>query len=1209
MRHFKINGSYQRVRPALCAALISLGGALAAPAAPSPTPSSTPPGGDQKTRLEAVRKGTFGRTTAATLEAAKTRAGDPPKEGDNAAIVKQLERDAALGQWGELSAHLATAFPDTAIREEAFQAILNALVQLKPDPQMQQQESRAPQSFRTAAQLKLADVAELMRMCPAQEPNDAMLDTYVALISVASKPAPEVGEFVQALEAGAGPFGGQDAAARLRAAKVLLNAGKGEEAGPFLPALTESQGQVAVLNLWARHLEAIYNEKRKSEDLDAAWKVAVDAFRAASAPGSDRDEALTKLVSLADKVREPKGKEWLKEALTQQLDVSVDILSNAGLQTVKRRIEVPPTERARNLKLQQQVVNAVLGAAPERAADWRRSLELLALNWRTEAEWSLQQDQSTSRGPQMEFDAFGNVYFAQGEQQFRQSFETGMVQPIPTSDIIKYRPSEAWIDALDPSLQPGFLRLMAQLHLKVKEENEAFALIEKVAATRPDLATPLAEQFLDVWAEKNDPNNEQRRTNRYMYVYGYNPTSQGIPLTRSRQIRNLENLAGWVKRIRALPLEDFREQKFLDAFVKCHGTAEVYRLEDANIVLGAVDDLSPKTVAAFLRIMRTNLAGQWKDEKVQLNAKTGRKEKDIREQVLKGYAAAKEIATAQLQKHPDDWRLLMEKGALLCDENVFLSEDKKDSAFAQRREESFADFQAAAAAYAASLPGMEEKDQSADVYTTWFYAAMGASDLARVRAEQVPSPQQIPLIREAIAKLGGEATEKHETLFANTLATRISAVAPAVKQRYVEMGLPIAGENERAKPVREVAEYYRDIVKEIALDLKVDGEQPVGTEPFGVWVNIRHTAEVEKAGGGFQKYLVNQNNQPMFWNFGRPPENYRDKFSEGMKEALGETFDIQSVTFHNEKVESQADPQPGWRFTPYAYIQLKPKGPQVDVIPPLKLNLDFTETGGYVILPVSSGRVPIDSSKPPATTTLSKVDITQTLDERKLAEGKLDLEIQASGEGLLPPLENLLKLDFGDFAMTSTDDQGLQINELQAAPDAPSKVLTSRVWSLKLQRKPGAGEVFRFPTALAGGHAVTSYRYEGNDMTEVKGEVVLGKDKGIRWAWIVSPMVLLGFVVAGVGVFLWRRRPPSDAPRDSSAISIPDPLTPLNLLGFLQRIRQLPSLDAAARVQLDADIARVEDASYAPQHKSAPTLDLLQIAQSWASRVPAQPGA
>jgi hypothetical protein len=587
---------------------------------------------------------------------------------------------------------------------------------------------------------------------------------------------------------------------------------------------------------------------------------------------------------------------------------------------------------------------------------------------------------------------------------------------------------------------------------------------------------------------------------------------------------------------------------------------------------------------------------------VQIQAKTGRKEKEINAEVARGYAEVRQLLSAQLEKHPGDWRLLMERAALRCDENVFLNEAQRDSAFATRRNEAFADFQAATAAYAKALPGLEDKDQSVDVFTTWFYASLGASDLANVRAEQVASPQQIPLIREAITSLGGEAAEKHETQFANALATRISAVPPAAKQRYVEMGLTIAGDNERAKAVHETAEFYRDIVKEIALEVTVDCGRAVGTEPFGVWVDIRHTPEIERAAGGFQRYLVNQNNQPMFWNFGRPPENYRDKFSEAAKEALSESFEIQSITFHNEKVPSRPAADPGWRITPYAYLLLKSKGPQVDAIPPLTLSLDFTETGGYVILPVSSSRLPIASNEPPAASGPTRLEITQTLDERKLSEGKVTLEIQATAEGLIPPLAGLIGTDFGDFALRDIDDQGLQINELRVEDDAPPKVLTSRTGVAKLERKPGAGSVFRLPNPS--GVQTTSYRYAGNDLAEVRGDVPLGPAQPTAPAWLIGALLALGLGVVGLLAFLRHkhRRPAATAPDHPS---IPDALTPLSLVRFLRQIHTSPNLDGDARKALEAEIAQVESRCYAPQGDIPASVNLRAIAESWANRASA----
>lgn len=79
---------------------------------------------------------------------------------------------------------------------------------------------------------------------------------------------------------------------------------------------------------------------------------------------------------------------------------------------------------------------------------------------------------------------------------------------------------------------------------------------------------------------------------------------------------------------------------------------------------------------------------------------------------------------------------------------------------------------------------------------------------------------------------------------------------------------------------------------------------------------------------------------------------------------LGEHFEVVSVTFQDDKVNSRATAEYGWRVTPYAYLLLKARGPKVDKIPALRLDLDFMDTSGYVVLPVESPAIPVDAAPP-----------------------------------------------------------------------------------------------------------------------------------------------------------------------------------------------------------------------------------------------------
>ena len=97
--------------------------------------------------------------------------------------------------------------------------------------------------------------------------------------------------------------------------------------------------------------------------------------------------------------------------------------------------------------------------------------------------------------------------------------------------------------------------------------------------------------------------------------------------------------------------------------------------------------------------------------------------------------------------------------------------------------------------------------------------------------------------------------------FANALFTRLNAVKPSVKVRYLKGGFEIVGDHPQAHDARKVYDYYKDLVTEIKLDAVVDGSDVVGHQkPFGVFVNIRHTREIERESGGFGRYLQNQNN-------------------------------------------------------------------------------------------------------------------------------------------------------------------------------------------------------------------------------------------------------------------------------------------------------------------------------------------------------------
>jgi hypothetical protein len=784
----------------------------------------------------------------------------------------------------------------------------------------------------------------------------------------------------------------------------------------------------------------------------------------------------------------------------------------------------------------------------------------------------------------------------------QQRFQGQGWNAIKTADVLAIEPSSAWLAEVDPAQQPKYAMVKAQLWLKVKEDEKAFPHIAQLAQSHPPQAKELVNEFLRVWTTNHDP-NEARNQGRAYWMYGYEPRAEGIPLTRSKQNRNLEELGQWIGRIKGLGLGDPDEQLLAKAFTTCHSSAEVYRTEAIEAVFGNLAQIKPKTLAALAQQMRQNLGGLWRLPAVQDKAKTKRKTKDIMQEVLRGYQVAGEVVQQALRKFPDDWSLLLAGATIGHDLNNYHRELARDSKFTERRELTFELFAQAAAAYAAKVGAIPRDEESTEVYEHWFYAALGASDLAAVTEETVPNQKEIVQIKAAIDGLPGDAAERHRGRFANTLFTRMSAAKPPVKFRYLKYGFEIVGDHKQAYEAKKVFDYYKDLVTEIRLQVQVDGADTVGTEqPFGVFVNLLHTREIERESGGFGRYLQNQASMSYSYNYGRPPENYRDKFSEAARQALGEHFEVLSVTFQQETVTSRATADYGWRVTPYAYLLLKPRGPQIDHIPPLRFDLDFMDTSGYAVLPVESPKVPIDAGHAGPPRPAQGIEVTQILDERQQKDGKLLLEVKATARGLVPDLASLVAIAPAGFAIDKTEDSGVQVSRFD--PDAEGNLVVSeRTWNLTLKGKDGLPELpktFAFGTPRGDGVKMLKQRYVDADLVTVDGaEIALEGRYGkaaSTWPWFVG----IGALVCGALGFLFvsRRRRPTLAA--ATGLRMPHQVTPFTVLGLLRAIGQEPQLDAATRGELDATIERIESHFFGKASDEG--LDLQSVARSWLER-------
>jgi hypothetical protein len=1130
-----------------------------------------------------------------------------------AAELKELQRNVTLSRWPEVKAYLAT-LPENE-GKEGYAQMVRSLMTTQVNPTTAGRGVMVPGGSKITEVnvFQMADIFGLIAACPHKLEKET-LQLVGAILRLAIQaglvPSEVAAKFTQESERPSA----EALLSRRQCAQLLSAAGQNVELGPFLPPLAEAvtANDAEAITLLARHQMALQAKLRKPELLEDAWRTLQAALALHGADKKAQEEALQMAVDLAPKVKKELGQAWLEQSFTDEIKRGMKILSTIGSLASTGLTTQPhsPDSRLQALRLQKTAADALLKAAPERAKEWSETMALLALAWHREAEFSRLVSRATSYGPRMQRDPWGNFYYVNDEDvlQMHHPNQENRPQPISVNNILEVAPSDAWLSSVDAAMQPRFQALFAQLYLKVAEDERAFPYIERLATTHPDLAQDLAHEFIRVWTSNHDPNAGRRYSNPYIFMYGYEQKAESIPLTRSKQERNLTELAEWVKRLRALPLKELDEGLLVNAFTNSHSSAEVYDLAAIDRVFGSIDALKPKAIADLVQQMRQNLGGQWRMPAEQEKKKTRRKQKDVEAEVLRGYRVAGELLARAFTKYPDDWRLTLAQACLTFDENSFQHELKPDSTFSHRRLDALARFRKAAELYANQVGSLREDEQTTLVYEHWFYAGLGASDLGRIDHKSTPDDRQPPLILAALQALPGETAKRHQDLFANTLFTRMSAMKPTVKFRYLKAGFEIVGDHKQAREARKLYDYYKDLVTEIKLVTRIDGPAAVGAkEPFGVFVELNHTREIERESGGFARYLQNQQGNLYFsYNYGRPLENYRDKFEEAVRAALAENFDVLSVTFQAEDVGSRALQEAGWRAMPYAYLLLKARGPQIDKLPALKMDLDFLDTSGYVLLPITSPALPLDASKQPRTgRPCEKLDIIQTLDERQAADGKMVIEVKATGHGLVPSLEDLVDLRFPEFTITDTEDQGLTVSKFDPESSEPV-VISERTWLVSLAGRKDLTErpkTFEFPKLKADGAQVTYQRYQDADLATVERVVSLEQQYGdVRrpWVWAIAALAPLGLAAVFAARALSRRR----RPQAESRFALPETITPFTVLSLLRNIATNDGLCTADRKELATSIDDLERHYFADSNgdREGAKPDLQGIAETWSRR-------
>src|SRR5438093_926759 len=387
--------------------------------------------------------------------------------------------------------------------------------------------------------------------------------------------------------------------------KALITAGRMTDAAAFLPGFDASkeQNDWAALDLRAQLLLAEGQEKQDTSALRRSWELTQTILADKSAPATNREAALQRAIELMPLLAKELGRDWLRQNFKKSPGEAMSILAAIGSVVSQGANERDLEKRRRNLDLQRRVVDELLATIGPQTDSWQPALTVVALGWLQEADRAKARYRPRTMNQQIiDFDAFGNPiysYYSPYDSPGYPGAPQADGQALSLDQLLPTAPGETWLAAMEKSVALRVRAMMADLHIKLEQEEKALPWIESLAADQPKTAVTLANDLLKSWSLTKDPNRDSRRNQRIYYGPYGNSYSQGIPITRAVQVRNLQQLAEVLARLRKLgPLD---EKAVVSAFAASHSQAEVFRVADIEKVLGPPDELKVETLAELLQ--------------------------------------------------------------------------------------------------------------------------------------------------------------------------------------------------------------------------------------------------------------------------------------------------------------------------------------------------------------------------------------------------------------------------------------------------------------------------------------------------------------------------------------------------------------------------------------------------------------------------------
>ncbi|MEC9477124.1 MAG: hypothetical protein VX764_08810 [Planctomycetota bacterium] len=1027
-----------------------------------------------------------------------------------------------------------------------------------------------------------------------EDQNDKLISSYAVLLKKAATRG-STRTLLQRLEQGVGRFGGSDPENRARACDLLVAADLHAEAKPYLDPLPEegnASGELRIRHgLYHRavaakekHLKVKREHQVRSADLFAA--VAEDS----SVDAKDRTRSVTLLTELLPALPPTWTSEWRTRVFSGEGAVGQAMLAHLG-QSSRKLFQNRGSSTDQRLDLLRAIktaVSSLLDQVGDQIGPWQASIDVLAVAFADEANLSLGRPVSTAANRRPS-------------------------RPIPAKDLVDAAPDGRWIGAIAPSLRQACTLAAIACAARADEPAQAMEALRAVATDPAVDISELASTLVSEWQRNLDPNRPDDEffssriitsTGVFISSFGGQPSA---PLTRSKQRRSLRQLGEMVTELKALGVPDIDWEVLVNAFTASHSQAEVYRLEDIEELFGSFDELPGEVAEPLAMAMWRQLQRNWRSPELQQSKGTRRTTKELQEEVERGYRLAQRLAQHAAQQDPIGWRPQMLAGNLYFDLGEYWRELDPDlERYVPQREAAFARYSDSIRIYTEGLTDGRER-RNVIPHLQWFTSALGASELSFLTMTTKPENDQVGLLIDAFNSLDADEVREHRGLFASAVENAIGRVPADLRSRFVRHAMRVIGDHPLGRGTRRLARLYEDLESEVELHVSIDGGTDVGVKPFGVRIGLRYTDALERETGGFDLYMRNQ----VYVRLAPQPMDYRDDFESRIREAFDEHFEIEALQFNSPDFRPYSFQRPGWMEKSFAYLILRAKDPSVDLLPEVRIDLDFKDgTNGSVRVPVVSAVIPIvateDSGERP---TEGDIQVEVTLDDRELDLSKLKLEVLAQGLGVLPDLngiipgwqENLVASGFPLAEIDGLLDNGLNVVKIddEIIPVVPQ---SERSWTINLQIPDSlsSSEAFQFP-AVAEGIELTCKKYSDFDIVELEEPKVMLQipTKGLP-DWAI--MTIGGIIAVLFLIILGRKKKVEETvvPR----WQMPEEVSALSVTHLLRRIEEEHGLiDENDLPALQEEVATIEARYFSEQSESQVDLpDLKETAQQWLNR-------